>query len=278
MELLKLMLRNKQSLIGGSIVLAFILIAAFAPFVAPYPYGRQDYTAILRPPSSVHYFGTDDFGRDIFSRIVYGTRASMLSALGAAGLAGIIGIVLGLLAGYFGGYLDRFIQGVIDVAWSFPSLLLALAFVVIMEPGLTTTMLAIALGYWPQYAQVIRSEVLALREEEFVLAAYCIGARDRRILLRHILPNVIGPVIVLISLTMGYAIIVEATLSFLGLGLQPPMPSWGTMLSDARGFLSRAPWLSVFPGIAITMAVLGFNLLGDSLRDILDPRLRITKG
>lgn len=275
MELLRLTLHNRQSLIGTSAILALMLIAALAPFVAPYHYWRQDYTAVLEAPSPAHYFGTDDFGRDTFSRIVYGARASLLSALGAAGLAGIIGIILGLLAGYFGGYLDRLIQGLIDVTWSFPSLLLALILVVIMQPGLTTIMIAIALGYWPQYAQVIRSEVLVLREEDFVLAAHSIGANSRRIILRHILPNVLAPVIVLISLTMGYAIIVEATLSFLGLGVQPPMPSWGTMLSDAREFLYKAPWLSVFPGIAITIAVLGFNLLGDGLRDILDPRLRL---
>lgn len=274
MKNLKLILHNKQALIGGIIILILIFIAALAPFVAPYPYWRQDYTAILEPPSRAHYFGTDDFGRDTFSRVIYGGQASLLSALGAAGLAGIIGIILGLLAGYFGGYLDRFIQGLVDVTWAFPSLLLALVLVVIMKPGLITTMLAIAIGYWPQYTQVIRSEVLALREEEFVLAAHAIGASNRRIIFVHITPNVIAPVIVLISLTMGYAIIIEATLSFLGLGVQPPMSSWGTLLSDARDYLSKAPWLSIFPGIAITMAVLGFNLLGDGLRDFLDPRLR----
>ena len=235
---------------------------------------RQDYSAILESPSQIHYFGTDNFGRDTFSRVIYGARASLLSALGAAGLAGIIGIILGLLAGYFGGYLERIIQILVDVTWSFPWLLLALFIVAIMKPGLTAVMLAIAIGYWPQYTQVLRDEVLALRGEEFILAAQAIGASNRRIILQHILPNVIAPVIVLISLTMGYAIIIEATLSFLGLGVQPPMSSWGTLLSDARNFLSRAPWLSLFPGIAITIAVLGFNLLGDGLRDFLDPRLR----
>jgi len=274
MKLLRSVLHNTQMLIGESILLAFILIVALAPLIAPYSCWRQDYTATLQPPSRAHYFGTDDFGRDTFSRVIYGARASLLSAFGAAGLAGIIGIILGLLAGYFGGYLDRLIQGLVDVTWSFPSLLLALVLVIIMEPGLITTMIAIALGYWPQYTQVLRSEVLVLREEEFVLAAHSIGASNKRIILIHILPNVIAPVIVLISLTMGYAIIIEATLSFLGLGVQPPMSSWGTLLSDARDFLSKAPWLSLFPGIAITIAVLGFNLLGDGLRDFLDPRLR----
>jgi len=274
MRLISTALKNKQIVLGGSIILAFIIMAALAPFIAPYPCWKQDYTVTLTAPSRGHYFGTDEFGRDTFSRVIYGARASLLSALGAAGLAGIVGIVLGLIAGYFGGFLERIIQGLVDVTWSFPSLLLALVLVVIMKPGLTTTMIAIALGYWPQYTQVLRSDVLNLREEEFVLAAHSIGAGSMRIIVKHILPNVIAPVTVLISLTMGYAIIIEATLSFLGLGVQPPMSSWGTMLSDARDFLSRAPWLSVFPGMAITMAVLGFNLLGDGLRDLLDPRLR----
>lgn len=273
-RLISAILKNKQIVVGGSIILAFIIMAALAPFIAPYPYWKQDYTITLTAPSPGHYFGTDEFGRDTFSRAIYGARASLLSALGAAGLAGIVGIILGLLAGYFGGYLERIIQCLVDVTWSFPSLLLALVLMVIMKPGLTTTMLAIALGYWPQYTQVLRSDILNLREEEFVLAAHSIGAGSMRIIVKHILPNVVAPVIVLISLTMGYAIILEATLSFLGLGVQPPMSSWGTMLSDARDFLSRAPWLSVFPGMAITMAVLGFNLLGDGLRDLLDPRLR----
>lgn len=226
------------------------------------------------PPGGDHLFGTDQYGRDTFTRVIYGARTSLIAAFGAATLAGIIGIILGLLGGYVGGYLDSIIQSLINISWSFPSLLLALVLVVILEPGMKTIMLAIALGYWPQYAQVIRSEVLAMREEEFVLAARSLGASDTRILFLHILPNVLPPVIVLISLTMGYAIIVEASLSFLGLGIQPPMSSWGTLLADARDFLSRAPWLSIFPGLAIALAVLGLNLLGDGLRDLLDPYLK----
>jgi len=274
MKLIKLIVRNKQLCMGGLIILVLLLIALLAPLISPYPYWKHDYTAMLRPPSQAHYFGTDDFGRDSFSRVIYGTRASLLSALGAASLAAIIGVTLGLLAGYFKGYIDALIQSLINVTWSFPWLLLALFLVVIMKPGLTATMVAIAVGFWPQYAQVVRSEVMALSEEEFILAAHSIGASDKRIMLRHILPNVIAPVIVLVTLTMGYAILVEATLSFLGLGIQPPTPSWGSMLSDARAFINKGPWLSIFPGIAITMAVLGFNLLGDGLRDFFDPRLR----
>jgi len=258
-------------------VLGLVLIGLFAPYISPYPYWKHDYAALLQPPSRAHPFGTDDFGRDTFTRVIYGTRASLISALGAAGIAGIIGITFGLVGGYFGGYLDRFVEALVDVTWSFPTLLLALVLVVVMNPGLTTTLFAIGVGYWPQYTQVLRSEVLALREEEYILAARAIGASHRRILLQHILPNVIAPVIVLVSLTMGNAIIIESSLSFLGLGVQPPMSSWGTLLSAGRDFLGLAPWLTLFPGLAIMAAVLGFNLLGDGLRDILDPYLRHTK-
>ena len=253
------------------------IMAIFASYISPYPYWKQNYAAVLQPPSRIHPFGTDDFGRDTFSRVIYGAQASLLSALGAAGIAGIIGITFGLLAGYFGGYLDRFLQALVDVTWSFPTLLLALVLVVVMKPGLTTTLFAIGVSYWPQYTQVLRSEVLTLREEEYILAAHAIGAGHVRIMLKHVLPNVIAPVIVLISLTMGNAIIVESSLSFLGLGVQPPLASWGTLLSDGRDFLGVAPWLTLFPGLAIMTAVLGFNLLGDGLRDILDPYLRHTK-
>ena len=273
----KLLISNKQVFVGGFLVLALALIACFAPYISPYPYWKQDYAALLQPPSWTHPFGTDQFGRDCFSRVVYGTRASLLSALGAAGIAGIIGIILGLLSGYFGGYLDRFVQSLVDIFWAFPSLLLALVLVLVMHPGLTPTMLAIGVGYWPQYTQVLRSEVLVRREEEYILAARAIGAGHGRILLKHILPNVIAPVIVLVSLTMGSAIIVESSVSFLGLGVQPPMSSWGTLLSEGRDFLGVAPWLTLFPGLAIVVAVLGFNLLGDGLRDVLDPYLRHTR-
>ncbi len=271
MEKIKKLAKNKQLLIGSLIIVFMVILALFAPYLTPYSVWKQDYGSILQEPDSSHIFGTDQYGRDTFTRVIYGTRVSILAALGAASLAGVIGVLLGLLGGYLGGYVDRLIQALTDISWSFPSLLMALTLVVIMEPGTFTIMIAIALGYWPQYAQVIRSEVLSVREDEFILAARAIGASDIRIIFKHILPNVIPPVVVLISLTMGYAIIVEASLSFLGLGIQPPMSSWGTLLSDARDFLYRAPWLSIYPGIAIAVTVLGFNLLGDGLRDILDP-------
>lgn len=277
MKYFTLLYSNKQIAVGTSLVLALAFMAIFAPCLSPYRYSKQDYDAILEPPSSSHFFGTDDLGRDTFSRVIYGGQASLLSALGAASVAGIIGITVGLFAGYFGGYLDRLIQALVDVTWSFPTLLLALVLVVVMKPGLITTLFAIGVSYWPQYTQVLRSEVLVLREEEYILAAHAIGATNRRILWKHVLPNVIPPVIVLVSLSMGNAIIVESSLSFLGLGVQPPLASWGTLLSDGRDFLSVAPWLTLFPGLAIMLAVLGFNLLGDGLRDILDPYLRHTR-
>lgn len=271
---MKYVLHNKQILAGGFLILVFVTLAIFAPYITRYKIWVQDYTAIFKPMSFEHFFGTDNFGRDIFTRVIFGSRASLLSALGAAGLAGAIGITLGLIGGYFGGYVDRVTQGFTDAFWAFPSLLMALVLVVVMEPGLITTMVAIALGYWPRYAQVLRDEVLSVREQEFVMAAKSLGSGETRILRRHIMPNVIGPVIVLITITMGNAIIVEATLSFLGLGVQPPTPSWGVMLSNAREFMNRAPWFSIFPGVAIALSVLGFNLLGDGLRDVLDPHLR----
>lgn len=274
---MRYILQNKQILLGGVIIILFVVFAILAPLLTRYEVWKQDYTAVFQPISAKHFFGTDNYGRDIFTRVMYGSRASLLSALGAAGLAGIIGMSLGLLGGYFGGYVDRVTQGLTDAFWAFPSLLMALVLVVAMEPGLITTMIAIALGYWPRYTQVLRDEVLSVREEEYVMAAKSLGSSEFRILRLHIVPNVIGPVIVLVSLTMGNAIIVEATLSFLGLGVQPPTPSWGVMLSNAREYMSQAPWFSVFPGIAIALSVLGFNLLGDGLRDVLDPHLRRQK-
>lgn len=273
MNFLRSVLNNNQLVLGAAIILFMIITAIFAPLISTHSHWEQDYSAVLKSPSTENFFGTDQYGRDTFTRVVYGARTSMLSAFGAATLAGVIGVLMGLIAGYVGGVVDRVIQSLIDISWSFPSLLMALALVVIMEPGLITIMIAIALGYWPQYAQVIRGEVLSLREEDYIMAARAIGASRIRILFKHVLPNVIAPVIILISLTMGYAIIVEASLSFLGLGIQPPMSSWGTLLSDARDFLAKAPWLSIFPGLAIVITVFGFNLLGDGLRDVMDPYL-----
>ncbi|MFB6290365.1 MAG: ABC transporter permease [Candidatus Bipolaricaulia bacterium] len=265
---------NKQVLIGVTIILTFTIMGIFAPVIAPYHYSDQDLSNMLDAPSKAHLFGTDQLGRDVFSRVLYGIRTSLISAFGTATVAGIVGVILGLLAGYFGGWVDRMIQSSIDLAWSFPTLLLAIALVVALRPGQLSIIIAIAAGWWAQYARVVRGEVLATKEDDFVEAARALGSSNFRILFRQILPNILPVTVVLVSTTMGRAIIIETTLSFLGLGVQPPKPSWGIMLSDGRDVISMAPWVTLFPGIAISLSVLGFNFLGDGLRDLLDPYIR----
>jgi len=255
-------------------IILFSLTGLFAPFIAPFPYWIQNLADSLQPPSWEHVFGTDRFGRDIFSRVIYGARTSLICALGAAGVAGAIGIFVGLIAGYFGGWTDRFVQGLIDISWSFPTLLLAIALAVVMKPGLISVVIAIAAGWWSQYARVVRGEVLSTREMDFVQAAKALGSSNIRIIFREIFPNIIPVIVVLISVTMGTAIIVEATLSFLGIGVQPPTPSWGIVLAKVRDFIARASWICLFPGVAISITVLAFNLLGDGLRDLLDPYMK----
>lgn len=267
-------LRSKQILVGGSLVFLFFFIAIFAPWIAPYDYWAQSWEESLQPPSINHFFGTDQYGRDVFSRTIFGARVSLIVALSAASLSGFIGIVLGLLAGYFGRWVDRVIQGLTDIAWALPTLLIGVAMVVIMDPGQMSVTVAIVVGWWAQYSRVVRGEVLSVKENEFIEAAYATGTSHWRIIIKHILPNVIAPAIVLVSVTIGRAIILETMLSFLGIGVQPPTPSWGTMLSNGRQFLLRAPWLAIIPGIPIVIAVLGFNLMGDGLRDVLDPYSR----
>jgi peptide/nickel transport system permease protein len=268
------LLHNKQVVIGGGIILAFVVVAIFAPWIAPNEYWKQDLRVSLSSPGAKFLFGTDEFGRDIFSRTIYGARVSLIAALGSAALASVLGLTLGLLAGYFGGVIDRFIQSGIDIAWAFPTVLLAIVIASMAKPGLGSTVLAITAVYWAQYARVIRGEVLSVREEEYVTAARASGCNHIRIMTHHIFPNVMAPVIVMITITTGYAILLEAMLSFLGVGVQPPTPSWGIILSEGRSFMSRAPWITIFPGVVITIAVLGFNFLGDGLRDYLDPYMK----
>lgn len=267
-------LSNRQVLIGAGIILSFTIMGILAPTIAPYHYSDQDLLSMLNPPSQDHLFGTDQLGRDVFSRVLYGTRTSLISAFGTASVAGIVGVILGLLAGYFGGWVDRIVQSSIDIAWSFPTLLLAIALVVALTPGQLSIIIAIAAGWWAQYARVVRGEVLATKEDDFVEAARALGSSNLRILFKQILPNILPVTIVLVSTTMGRAIIIETTLSFLGLGVQPPKPSWGIMLSDGRDVISMASWVTLFPGIAISLSVLGFNFLGDGLRDLLDPYIQ----
>jgi peptide/nickel transport system permease protein len=266
--------RNKGALLGLAITLLMIVVAVAAPKIAPYPYDKQDFSVFLQPPGPDHWMGTDEFGRDVLSRIIYGSQASMATAVVATGISFVIGISLGTIGGYFGGFVDRAVGAIVDISWSFPYLLLALFLVAFLKPGLTSVMLAIGLVSWAGYARVVRAQILSLKTQDFITAAKIVGASDLRIMLLHLLPNAIPSAIVLASLGMAYAILVEAGLSYLGLGIQPPMPSWGSVLSAGRSYISIAPWLMTFPGLTIAVSVLGFNLLGDGLRDALDPRLR----
>jgi len=270
---------NPLAAAGVVLVIVFMIFALFAPWIAP-----QDPTSIhlpsrLDPPSSAHWFGTDELGRDILSRVIYGARISMLvgSCVVLASLA--LGLIIGSIAGYYGGAIDRFINVVLMNAFlSFPGILLAIAFIAFRGPGIFNLVLALSLGGWVGYARLVRGQVLAAREREFVEAARALGASDLRIIVRHILPNIIQPVVVQAAIGMAGAILAEATMSFLGLGVPPPTASWGAMLNDGRAHLFDAPHLVLFPALAVMLAVLSFNFIGDALRDYLDPRSRIEAG
>jgi peptide/nickel transport system permease protein len=266
--------RNRAALAGLAVIVTLIVAAVFAPILAPYdPYAVSLDTRLLAPDAK-HLLGTDELGRDILSRLLYGARVSLWVGIVTVALSGVIGITGGVVAGYLGGYWDAVIMRLVDVFLAFPVIVLAIAIVAVRGPGLTNVLIALALVYWTTYARVSRSIVLALREEEYTWAARTLGATPTRIMLRHLLPNAVAPLIVLASLGMGNAIVAEAALSFLGLGIQPPEASWGSMLNFGMQFLRDASFLSTTPGLAIFITVLGFNLLGDGLRDALDPRLR----
>ncbi len=265
---------NKMARFGGIVILVVFLCAIFAPIIAPYEYDAMNLPEMLKAPSAENIFGTDEFGRDIFSRIVYGSRISLKVGFLAVGISMLIGTTLGALAGFYGGIIDLIISGITDIAWSFPVTLLAIAFVAALGPSLTNLIIALAIVSWSGFARLVRGQFLSLREKEFVEAARSLGMSDSRIILKHILPNAFAPIIVLTSLEVPKAIIIEASLSFLGLGAQPPAPSWGSIMSSGRAYIMEAPWVSFFPGIMIALIVLGFNLFGDALRDTLDPRLK----
>ncbi len=270
---------NALATTGAALVTIFIILAIFAPWISPQDPAQIDLPARLSPPSSTHWCGTDELGRDILSRLIYGSRISMLvgSSVVAASLS--LGLIIGSLAGYYGGRLDRFINIVVMNAFlSFPGILLAIAFVAFRGPGIFNLVLALSLGGWVGYARLVRAQVLAAREKEYVEAARALGASDLRIVARHILPNIIQPVVVQAAIGMAGAILAEATMSFLGLGVPPPTASWGTMLNDGRAHLFDAPHLVLFPAAAVMLAVLSFNFIGDALRDYLDPRSRIEAG
>jgi peptide/nickel transport system permease protein len=268
------LVRSPNLVIGAAILALVIGSAVFAREIAPYNPIDQAFTEQLRPPSPAHWFGTDEFGRDIFSRVVYGARIALVVGVIADGIAMGLGIVLGTLSGYFGGWLDSAIMRVVDVMLAFPYLLLAMIVVAILGPNLTNAMIAIGIVYTPQFARLVRSAVLEVREHEFIEAAGALGAGWIRVLGRHVLPNILSPIIVMATLTIGFTIVETAGLSFLGLGANPPTPEWGSMLATGRSYMLTAPWIATFPGVAILVTVVGFNLMGDGLRDLLDPRLR----
>jgi peptide/nickel transport system permease protein len=270
---------NPLATAGVVLVLLFLVCALFAPWLAPYDPAQLDLPTRLQPPSHAHWFGTDELGRDILSRVIYGSRISML--VGSCVVLGSLslGTLFGSLAGYYGGKFDRFFNIVVMNAFlSFPGILLAIAFVAFLGPGIWNLILALVIGGWVGYARLVRAQVLAVRDREFVEAARALGASDARVIVRHILPNIIQPVIVQAAIGMAGAILAEATMSFLGLGVPPPTASWGTMLNDARSHLFDAPHIVILPALAVMLAVLSFNFIGDALRDYLDPRARIEAG
>jgi peptide/nickel transport system permease protein len=270
---------NPLAAAGLIMVIIFVILALFGPWIAPQDPASIHLPARLEPPSSAHWFGTDELGRDILSRIIYGARISMLvgSSVVVASLG--IGLIIGSLAGYYGGAIDRFVNVILMNAFlSFPGILIAIAFVAFRGPGIFNLVIALSIGGWVGYARLVRGQVLAAREREFVEAARALGASDLRIIVRHILPNIIQPVVVQAAIGMAGSILAEATMSFLGLGVPPPTASWGTMLNDARAHLFDAPHLVLFPAMAVMLAVLSFNFIGDALRDYLDPRSRIEAG
>lgn len=266
--------KNRLALIGLFIVLFFIVIAALAPYIAPYSYRDQVLADRFLPPSGKHWFGTDDFGRDIFSRVLYGARISLWVGFFSVMASAIIGTFLGIIAGYYGRWVDGLISRVFDILLAFPSILLAIAIVAILGPSLQNALIAIAVINIPNFGRLVRSKVLSVKQEEYIMSARAVGMRDSRILFRHILPNSVTPVIVQATLAIATAIIEAAALGFLGLGARPPEPEWGRMLADAKNYLSQAPWTLFFPGMAIMLTVLGFNLMGDGLRDVLDPKMK----
>jgi peptide/nickel transport system permease protein len=265
------------SLVGLAIVTLLMLTALFGAELVPYPEhvaGRVVTSARLRPPSATHWFGTNEVGQDVFSLVVAGTRISMLAGLAVVLIGAAIGLLVGLVAGYFGGWIDEALMRIADLIMTIPSLILAMAVAAALGQGLVNLIIAISLSWWPGFARLVRGEVLGKKEELFVQAARAAGASHARVIAIHVLPNIMSPVIVKMSLDMGFAILTVAALGFIGIGVRPPMPEWGTLLSTARGYLPDYWWPAIFPGCAIFLAVFGFNLLGDGLRDVLDPRAR----
>lgn len=271
---LRRFLRNRLAVVGLVILLIFTLLALLAPWVAPADPSKIFFSEMRAAPGGAHLLGTDELGRDILSRVIYGARVSLTAGLGSVFAALLLGTGLGMTAGYVGGWLDNLIMRLVDALLALPFLVLAIALAAILGPSLRNTMIAIAIVSAPVFARITRGEVLAQREREYVQAAQALGASSQRLVWRHLLPNISGPLIVQTSLAIASAILAESSLSFLGLGIQPPEPSWGSMLNAARGYLADHPWMAFAPGAAIFLAVLAFNLVGDGLREALDPRGR----
>lgn len=271
---LRMFARSKGAWFGLAVVTLLVAAALLAPVLAPYDPAIQDLGNQNQPPGPGHWLGTDRFGRDIFSRIIWGARLSLVTGLGSVLLGAVLGALLGLGSGYYRGWLDTVIIRVVDLLLVFPLYLTAIFVVAVLGPSILNTVLAVGIATTPTFARLTRGEVLGEREREYVLAARAIGSSPTRVIVRHILPNILAPMLVLGSLNIGNAVLVEASLSFLGLGPAPPTPSWGLMVNDGMVVLLRAPWVSLIPGAAIALLVLGANLLGDGLRDVLDPRLR----
>nr|WP_246199987.1 nickel transporter permease [Salirhabdus euzebyi] len=266
--------KNHFALAGFVIIVFFILLGLVAPLLTPFAFDEQDIINRLQPPSAEHWLGTDHLGRDIFTRIAYGARISLQVGFFAVTGALVVGSILGIVAGYFGRWIDMLISRIFDILLAFPSILLAIAVVAILGASLENALIAIAIINIPIFGRLVRSKVISLREEEYIMAAKAQGMKNGRIILHHILPNSTAPIIVQATLGFGTAILEAAALGFLGLGAQPPDPEWGKMLADARDFIQLAPWTLIVPGVAIMLVVLGFNLIGDGLRDALDPKMK----
>ena len=285
-SMLEMLLRNRGATVAAVVLVAFVLTAILAPILAPYDPIKQNLSSSLMPPSleglldfnnnqtAPHYFGTDKIGRDLLSRIIFGAQVTLQVGLMSVAFAALVGSLLGLLAGFYRGKVDTAIMILTDVQLSFPTILLAITIVAGLGPGLRNTIIVLSIAYWVEYARIIRAETLSLREQDFVLAARSIGCSNPRILFRHLVPQIISPLLVLITLQIGRVIILESALSFLGLGVQPPTPSWGNLLADGRELIWTAWWMAMFPGLALSLIIWSSNIFGDWLRDVLDPKLK----
>jgi len=267
----RLLLRDKRATAGLIVLVVIIISTILAPVISPYDPQSQEFR-ILQEPSITHIFGTDDLGRDLFTRILFGARISLFVGVVTVVISLVLGVLMGLLSGYYGGWIDMIIMRYIDLQWAFPNFIIAVYLVAVFGTGLSNVIVAVSLAFLDDFARITRGMVLSIRENEYVLSAKALGASDIHIMFRHILPNALAPIIVQATLSVSYAILAEAGLSFLGLGVKPSTPTWGLIVSSGRSFFSRAPWLAIFPGLAIMLTVLSINFLGDALRDILDVR------